>query len=194
MNADVTGKASLRTTLRSRLRAISPLECEQWSRRIQAHLLETDDGISSAPVVVALFGGLRGEADLLPLLEPVRQCGGRPVFFAVQEDELVAYEVAGTGDLVRGVLGVWEPRIDPARLVAASELTVVLTPGLAFGREDGSRLGRGAGFYDRLFAKPGVTARRIGIGFDCQLLDRVPVEAHDARLEAIVTESGWRRF
>lgn len=143
---------------------------------------------------MALFGGLAEEPDLLPLIPWLRGRGARAAFFAVRDRALVAYEVRAPDDLRRGTLGVWEPVMDEARLVPPGQLTVILTPALAFGRGDGSRLGRGAGFYDRLFAHPDVTARRIGIGFECQLLTDIPTEPHDARVGAIVTESGWVRF
>jgi 5-formyltetrahydrofolate cyclo-ligase len=106
----------------------------------------------------------------------------------------VPYEVRSPGDLRRGMLGIWEPVIDPARFVATADLTAILTPALAYGQSDGSRIGRGAGFYDRLFARPEVKARRIGIAFDLQIVPHIPTEAHDARVNAIVTESGWIRF
>jgi 5-formyltetrahydrofolate cyclo-ligase len=63
-----------------------------------------------------------------------------------------------------------------------------LVPGLAWDR-DGRRLGRGAGYYDRLLASPGWRAFRCGVFFAGQEVARVPVEAWDVRLDAVVTEA-----
>ena len=53
---------------------------------------------------------------------------------------------------------------------------------------DGHRLGQGGGHYDRwLAAHPACLA--IGLAWDCQLVDRLPVEPHDRRLNAVVTPS-----
>ena len=43
----------------------------------------------------------------------------------------------------------------------------------------------------RMFPDPALTARRVAVCFDCQLVERVPAESHDAEVDAIVTEAGW---
>jgi len=69
----------------------------------------------------------------------------------------------------------------------AGHVDVVLLPGLAFGR-NGGRLGFGAGFYDRLLALPSFDgSERCGVGYDAQVVDSIPLEAHDARLGHILT-------
>lgn len=66
---------------------------------------------------------------------------------------------------------------------------VVVVPGLAFTRA-GDRLGQGGGWYDRFLAGTRGDCTTIGVGFDVQIVDRLPVEAHDVRLDHVVTESG----
>ena len=69
---------------------------------------------------------------------------------------------------------------------------LVITPLLAFDRR-GGRLGQGGGHYDRTLA----ALRRqrpvfvLGVAFSAQEVDLVPTEAHDARLNAIVTETEY---
>ena len=68
----------------------------------------------------------------------------------------------------------------------AGEMAVVVVPGLAFTRR-GDRLGRGAGHYDRWFAlhrTPRMTL--VGVGYDWQLIDDLPVEPHDVTMDAVV--------
>jgi 5-formyltetrahydrofolate cyclo-ligase len=70
---------------------------------------------------------------------------------------------------------------------------IVLAPLLAFDRT-GVRLGWGKGYYDRYLAAraaAGAAPWVVGIGFACQQHDAVPVEPHDRRLDAVVTERGW---
>ena len=69
------------------------------------------------------------------------------------------------------------------------EIDIILLPGVAFSR-DGGRLGRGAGYYDRLLGHKGWRAKKTGICFDCQLVSELPVESHDHPVDCIVTESG----
>lgn len=63
----------------------------------------------------------------------------------------------------------------------------VLVPGLAFSR-DGHRLGRGGGFYDRLLAGRARHAVKVGVCFSLQLHDRIPTEAHDVTLDAVISD------
>ena len=66
---------------------------------------------------------------------------------------------------------------------------VVIVPGLAF-TSAGDRLGQGGGWYDRFLAGVRPECRTIGVGFVEQIVDALPVEDHDIRLDHVVTESG----
>ena len=186
-------KPELRRSMRAALHAVPSDEMQSRSKSLLHHLT-IDDRWLAPGGIVALFGGLPEEPDLLPLMAWLHEKSARAVFFAVDGKYLVPYEVRSLQDLRRGTLGVWEPVIDPARSVAPADLTTILTPALAYGQSDGSRIGRGAGYYDRLFGAADVKAKRIGIAFDLQVVPHIPTEAHDARVDAIVTESGWTRF
>lgn len=63
---------------------------------------------------------------------------------------------------------------------------VVLVPGLAF-TPTGDRLGQGGGWYDRFLSRRRPGTVTIGIGFREQLVDVLPSEPHDVRLDHIVT-------
>jgi 5,10-methenyltetrahydrofolate synthetase len=71
---------------------------------------------------------------------------------------------------------------------APEEVGVILVPGLAFGR-NGSRLGRGAGFYDR-FLNAHPHALRAGVAFSDQVLDSLPEDPHDQRMDILLTDAG----
>ncbi len=82
---------------------------------------------------------------------------------------------------------IFQP-MDSQPRCAPEQVGVILVPGLAFGR-NGSRLGRGAGFYDRyLSAHP--HALRAGIAFSDQLLDSLPEDPHDQRMDILLTDAG----
>jgi 5-formyltetrahydrofolate cyclo-ligase len=66
---------------------------------------------------------------------------------------------------------------------------IVVLPGLAF-TIAGDRLGQGGGWYDRFLTEVRADCTKIGVGFDLQLVDHLPVESHDVRLDCVVTESG----
>jgi 5-formyltetrahydrofolate cyclo-ligase len=87
----------------------------------------------------------------------------------------------GGRDLESGPHGLMQPGKDAADLVP----DVILMPLVAFD-EDGGRLGQGGGYYDRWCAAH-PDALRIGLAWDVQKIDHIPMEAHDMRLQMIVT-------
>ncbi len=86
-------------------------------------------------------------------------------------------------DLARGKFGILEPK-SPATVSEQPE--VWLVPGLAFDVK-GNRLGRGRGFFDALLRR--ASGVKIALAHDFQLLNEIPAEAHDVRVDFIVTES-----
>lgn len=187
-------KQELRRSIREQMRAVSPAELATWSR-VLVNALQSRGELWQSAGTVALFGGLRNEPDLISDFAPwLRERGWRTVLFAMQGVELHPYAVHGPHDLKRGPLGVWEPVENPANAVPIAELTLILVPGLAFADHDGTRLGRGGGYFDRLLSRPEVTAQRLGICFEAQILPGVPHEAHDARVPSLLTERQWRQF
>jgi 5-formyltetrahydrofolate cyclo-ligase len=97
-----------------------------------------------------------------------------------------------TGRLVPGRFGLLEPvgpRLGPTAIGTAA---VVVVPALAVSR-DGVRLGRGGGYYDRALRHARPDAVLVALVFDDELVDDLPVEPHDRRVDAVVTPSGgWQ--
>jgi len=92
---------------------------------------------------------------------------------------------AARTDLVAARFGLREPKVTMP-VLPLDQITAFLIPGIAFDRA-GSRIGWGRGYYDAtLGAAPG--ALRIGLAFECQLVDQIEREPHDAALHYIITE------
>lgn len=71
---------------------------------------------------------------------------------------------------------------------------LIVAPVLAFDAL-GRRLGQGGGFYDRTLAAikaAGLTPPVVGLAYAGQEVDEVPADDHDYRLDAILTENGYR--
>ena len=83
----------------------------------------------------------------------------------------------------KGAHGIWEPReTQPA---AAEDLRLIVVPGVAFDAQ-GGRLGHGRGHFDRLLARSG--ALLVGLCFENRLVEAVPMEPHDVRMDVVATE------
>lgn len=105
--------------------------------------------------------------------------------------QLGLWHLTDFDELVPGTWGILEPPKhrwqESEKKVAPEALDLVLVPGVAF-TGDGGRLGNGLGYYDALLAKVRHDAVLIGVGFQCQLFDTVPMARHDVYLDFIITE------
>ena len=86
-----------------------------------------------------------------------------------------------------GDFGILTVRQENCQFVDFSDIDCIIVPGVAFDRQ-GNRLGLGGGYYDR-FLQCVPMAKRIALAFDYQLLDNIPVESHDIKLDMIITET-----
>ena len=129
-------------------------------------------GEGEAPAAAyAKFFQEAGHTIALPRVTTLAQ----PMTFHVHTDP---YEES---DLVDGPMGLRQPAADAPQV----EPQVLFMPLVGF-TEGGARIGQGGGFYDRwLAAHPGTVA--IGMAWDVQRVDELPVEDHDMPLTAIVT-------
>ncbi len=89
-------------------------------------------------------------------------------------------------DLAPGSYGILEPRPGRCVLGRPSDLDLVLVPGLGFDRK-GGRLGHGKGYFDKFLRKV-KRAEKIGIAFREQILEKIPLEKHDQRVNRVITD------
>ena len=78
--------------------------------------------------------------------------------------------------------------LPPLEVLAPEGFDLVLVPGVAFGR-DGSRVGMGAGYYDR-FLPLATHAHIMGVAYDALLQESLPSAEYDIKMQSIVSESG----
>ncbi|HSB87568.1 MAG TPA: 5-formyltetrahydrofolate cyclo-ligase [Ilumatobacteraceae bacterium] len=128
---------------------------------------------------VMAFVGFNSEPDTDPLFARLRTEGKRLVLPRVEASGIVAAD--GESPLLASKFGVQEPT-GPALDVDALDLVIV--PGLAFTRA-GDRLGYGRGYYDMFLPK--VAAPSVGVCFEDQIVDEMPLAAHDVRVDRVVS-------
>jgi 5-formyltetrahydrofolate cyclo-ligase len=182
-----SSKADLRSAFKAAIAAIEPSE-----RRAQENAL------------IARYSGLPGLARATNLLLFVSALPEEPPTFQLfslaismkktvlcprvhrRARRLSLHRIADpASELCRGALGIPEPRAGLPE-VPPAEVDWALVPGLAFD-ERGFRLGRGAGYYDRLLPLLRPDAICWAVCLSCQLVDRLPVEPHDAPLHGVST-------
>ena len=134
-----------------------------------------------ASVVMAFVGG-PGEPDTDSLHARLRADGKTLVLPSVEGDVIVP-RLVGSG-LRPGAFGIDEPQGEE---VALTSLDIVLVPGMAF-TQDGRRLGRGGGHYDRFLASLPESCTTFGVCFAEQVVDDLPTEPHDCNVDVVLTD------
>ena len=89
-----------------------------------------------------------------------------------------------TGETKQGLYGISEP-VSREKLCTQPDLVIV--PGVAFDLQ-GNRVGYGKGYFDK-FLKT-VNAFKVGLCYEEQIFDGIPVQTHDVRMDVIVTQAG----
>ena len=90
-------------------------------------------------------------------------------------------------DLEVGNFGILQPKKECLRISEPNEIELIILPGVAFDLNK-NRIGYGAGYYDRFLQLVKPCCIKIGVCFEVQMVDSVPVEGHDIPLDIIVTE------
>lgn len=181
-------KRVLRRSCFSAIRALGREEKTRQSRAI-IRVLETSPVFARASLVFSYLA-LSSEPDLDGLT--LGNSAKTWAFSRVRSDgkALSFHEVRSKEQLREGAYGFLEP--DPERCPVRTAPDLVLVPGVGFNPENGARLGRGKGHYDRFLA-PLVSAADppeiYGVCFDCQLISLTP-ESHDIPMNGIVTPDG----
>lgn len=103
---------------------------------------------------------------------------------SVQDDILVLRKFEGTDSLISGErYGIQEPLGED--FTDFDKIDVVIVPGIAFDIEN-NRMGRGKAYYDGLLPK--LKAYKIAVCFDFQLINTVPTDEHDVKMNEIITD------
>lgn len=181
------GKREWRRAISSARSAVSAQQQVAEANALAAAIPGLLDGLRSPTVCGYVpFGSEPGS---IGLLDVVRNTGARVLLPIVPDERgpLEWAEYTGTASLVpgqyRGILEPGGPRLGPA---AIGDAAVVLVPALAVDRQ-GARLGKGAGFYDRSLVFAGTEARLVAVVRDDELVDRLPAEPHDVRMNGVLT-------
>lgn len=183
MNPDA--KAAQRAACLAARRALTAAERADRSERLCRRLLALPELLRARAVLSYLAAW--DEADLRPVHEALAVRGARVCFPSVTGGGAMEALLPDTGEaVVRGPFGIYAP--DPARSspVAPEELDLVLVPCVGFDRALG-RLGHGGGYYDRYLLRC-PKAARVCAALACQELPAVACDAHDLRMDKVVTE------
>ena len=184
---DSQQKVEIRRQILAKLAAMSDEQRHEGSVAACSRLTALE--VFQHASVVMLYMPLASEVDLTPAAIRCFQTGKTVCVPLVdwKRRDMEPVEVTSFDDHVMEVdeHGLRMPR--GGAPIPPNLLDLVVVPGLAFDAH-GHRLGRGGGYYDRFLSRLRRTAATVGLGFDVQITDEVPVDDGDISVDIVVTD------
>lgn len=104
---------------------------------------------------------------------------------------LIPSEITKESDLKQNSFGYFEPKsILPVNI---EEIDLVIVPGVVFDKNL-NRIGFGKGYYDKILNRLKPSAKKIALAHDFQVLEDIPAEEHDVKMDMIITEKNIYPF
>lgn len=159
-------------------------------RRTKSHKIALKlfrlEAIKKAKTIL-FYAPLPGEVDTFAMISKAIQLKKRICLPILVRDQrtMIPTLTKSVEDLENGVYGIPQPRRDVSLQVALKDIDAVIVPGLSFDKLN-NRLGRGAGYYDRFLKNFSCHTATIGLAFDFQLTDRLPVRGHDVPVSLVI--------
>ena len=169
-------KDAIRTQMREQRQALSPDLYVKKSRRIAEQVPYHD------AEKILVYISAKGEVDTHTLIEEMLEAGKMLYAPKIEGKRFQAYPFQTMSELQAGPFGILEPPHGEAEI----HFDLILVPGLAFDKR-GHRIGYGQGFYDRFLKK--ATGLKIGLAFQEQMLDEIPIDDQDVPVDLVLTDS-----
>lgn len=179
----ISEKKALRAEIKQRTAELSMEERNRQSVAVCMRAAQLSGFINADTILV--YSAVKDELDPILLAEIARGMGKQVAYPRCEGDELGLY-IVKDGHLTSGSFGIQEPG-DTCRRIDIDDVDFAVVPGVAFDKQ-GGRLGRGKGYYDRLLRETSVV--KAALCFNEQMTEQVPMEAHDGRMDMIITENG----
>ena len=177
-------KKALRRKLKEIRNSIPEELRKDYSAKILLNLDKIDEYRNAERVM--LFANAGSEVFTDDIFLSCIQNGKSVYYPKVVGEDMVFVKVSDLDELVPAYRGIREP----AGILTGSDTlssAVIICPGLGF-TKNGERIGYGGGFYDRFISKH-TGLYRIGVCFEDQICDHIPVEENDFRMHSVVTEA-----
>ncbi|MFH1743997.1 MAG: 5-formyltetrahydrofolate cyclo-ligase [bacterium] len=185
-------KQSLRTYIRRHKQELQPSIVVYKSQGIAARAIEIIRGTKADSILT--FAGLPTEPDTRPLLREILAMECALLLPRVEGRSLRLFRVRDLEAQLKQSppYGIFEPVPDLCEEWNDKPIDLALVPGLAFDIA-GNRLGHGGGFFDRTLATLSPRPTIYGLAFEFQMRRSVPHDAHDVRVDGVLTEQRFFR-
>jgi len=183
-------KRALRAELRERRRTMTIPERENATEKITEHLIQLTTQLNARSV--AAYLPTTDEPNVREYVAWAEREGIRVLTPVSRDDGLLDW-VISTGDETEGLYGWPEPVGELLGPIAINDVDLIIVPAASVDRT-GMRMGWGRGYYDRTLGSMEKCPPVYAVVFDSELVERVPSEVHDKRVNGVVTPSAIVTF
>lgn len=185
MNGDAgQQKRALRAELKERRRIMTSLERENATSRVCQHLVDLVTGFHAQSI--AAYLSAKDEPNIRPFLNWAQAQGIRILFPITRDDGLLDWAVGDGETETEGLFGLPEPVGELLGPIAINDVDLIIVPAASVDRT-GMRMGWGRGYFDRTLGSMEKCPPVYAVIFDNELVDSVPSEVHDKRVDGVVT-------
>lgn len=178
-------KRALRAELRGRRRTLTSSERESATTKLTQNLVDLVSDFDAKSITAYLPA--QDEPNVRPFLDWASQ-EGILVLLPVSRDDGLLDWVVETEEEQTGLHGMPEPVGELLGPIAINDVDLILVPAAAVDKT-GMRLGWGRGYFDRTLGSMDRCPPVYAVIFDNELLDKVPAELHDKKVNGVVTPS-----
>lgn len=186
-------KSRFRKNMLKKINKISKEEIDNKSSLILDNLKTFEDCLKNKNVFI--FVSFNNEVNTFNIIEYLRPIAKKILIPKVNiiTKEMDIYEFSSYDDLLLSNYGILEPDEKKCKKLNINVIDTVITPGVVFDAH-GYRIGYGGGFYDKLFSKLKDNIVKIAVGFETQIIPRVPNDFHDKPVNFLITEKNIYTF
>ncbi len=177
-------KKQYREEVKNRIAKLSDGEKAQRSYSACINVLNSAEYKKAKTVMI--YKAMKDECDPALIEYAARETGKVVAYpLCMSDSRLKVFAPKTQKNFKKGRYDIWEPVQEESDEIDFEDIDLIIVPGMAFDKQL-RRLGRGGGYYDR-FLPQCINAVKMGFAFKEQIVDCVPIEDTDIKLDKLVT-------
>lgn len=184
-------KSQLRQSLKEKISHLTVQQRAGYSETIKKTVLSLPDITGCQHC--ALYASLPTEVETRSLLSSLKKIGIQCYLPAIQDNRVLTFHAYSDNDsLIKNAFNILEPDQSLYPAYPIHQLDLIICPLIGFDQQ-GYRLGTGGGYYDTTF-QDYPALKKVGLAFNCQIVEQLPIEPWDLPLDMVITETKTYRF
>ena len=184
MKITKTDQRNLYRTLRNSLNAT---EIKEYSTKIYKKLIQTSEYAEAEKILI--YCSIGSEVNTEKIINHAINTGKTVAIPKTFPDRIAFYEIKNLQNTKLSKMNIPEPIINKiSQQITPCEKTLIIIPGLCFDKR-GNRIGYGGGYYDKYLAQHADKKhKKIGLCYEIQIAETVCADAHDIKVDKVITE------